>query len=220
VAAEEATRRQAAAEEEQRRRQAAAADEQRRRQEAAAQTAAQVEALQRATLLEMQQRAQLIAEVAPLVRAYAGLGKEALLVHQSRIVTHADFAQVESSVREGLKRSLWLVPLVLNPLLLGQLPTLVLRIMRQQCTPEAASRAAAAGEALQGLDAVCAHVLSSRDPLTVLGVPLVGVSLEACRKRYHQLAKALHPDKTNHPRGAEAFRAVESAWRTIQAQMQ
>ena len=38
---------------------------------------------------------------------------------------------------------------------------------------------------------------------------------EVARKRYLSLALRLHPDKADHPRAAEAFRAVEAAWRRI-----
>ena len=38
---------------------------------------------------------------------------------------------------------------------------------------------------------------------------------DAARKRYLSLALRLHPDKIDHPRAAEAFAAVEAAWRRI-----
>ena len=47
-----------------------------------------------------------------------------------------------------------------------------------------------------------------------LGLPPSAVR-EAARKRYLRLARRLHPDKVDHPRAAEAFAAVEAAWRRI-----
>ena len=47
-----------------------------------------------------------------------------------------------------------------------------------------------------------------------LGLP-VDAAHEACRKRYHALAKRIHPDKTAAPGAAEAFQALEAAFHAI-----
>ena len=52
-----------------------------------------------------------------------------------------------------------------------------------------------------------------------LGLDLFA-SRDAARKRYLSLARRLHPDKVDHPRAAEAFAAVEAAWRRIDEEAQ
>ena len=61
---------------------------------------------------------------------------------------------------------------------------------------------ASRGAPARGLHANAAYILGLEP----------GASVEAARKRYLALAKRLHPDKADHPRAAEAFAAVESAW--------
>jgi hypothetical protein len=51
----------------------------------------------------------------------------------------------------------------------------------------------------------------ARTPSERLGLPL-GAPRDACRKRYLALALRLHPDKTSHPRAAEAFNALEKVF--------
>ena len=59
------------------------------------------------------------------------------------------------------------------------------------------------------------HVLQwAQYPRSCLGLEL-GATKEAGRKRYLSLALRLHPDKAQHPRAAEAFAAVEAAWRHV-----
>ena len=102
--------------------------------------------------------------------------------------------------------------------------------MKHQCT-DAAEQAGASSSTSGGapvnsgvpddedMDALVARVLGNSDPHICLGLHPAFSPLETCRKRYYQLAKKLHPDKTTHPRGVEAFRAVDAAWRTLQARL-
>ena len=61
------------------------------------------------------------------------------------------------------------------------------------------------------------HATSSLcyEPRQLLGVS-PSAPRDTCRKRYLALALRLHPDKTSHPRAAEAFRALEAAFRTFE----
>jgi len=61
------------------------------------------------------------------------------------------------------------------------------------------------------------QVLTLReDPFLCLGLPK-GSSHERARRRYLQLALALHPDKCSHHGARDAFEAVQHSYRTIQS---
>jgi len=51
-------------------------------------------------------------------------------------------------------------------------------------------------------------------PALILGLPL-SYNLESARRRYHALAKAMHPDKSKLPQCQEAFKRVSQAFRAI-----
>ena len=66
-------------------------------------------------------------------------------------------------------------------------------------------------------DLVAMALTPTADPRSRLGLP-PAAGREQCRKRYLSLILRLHPDKSSHPQADEAFKSVEQAWRTIEAQ--
>ena len=64
-------------------------------------------------------------------------------------------------------------------------------------------------------EALVSHVLRHRvSPHLCLGVARFAPH-DVVRKRYLALVLRLHPDKVAHPRAAEAFAAVEAAFRRL-----
>ena len=88
---------------------------------------------------------------------------------------------------------------------------------RMDSASSAGSHPTATEEALDQatIEALVARALGDTDPFTRLWLPAC-TSREGCRKRYLQLARRLHPDKTAHPQASAAFRAVEEAFRLIE----
>ena len=167
--------------------------------------------------------------------SHVGVGRALL---QPLVLTLLQPLVSESAARQrvSLRNSAWLHAVVNQPAHLAQLPLPVLQIMRQQCTDAAeagdAARASTGAPAPNGVtsgapdddddavDALVRRALGSADAHVCLGLhPVFSQAFDMCRKRYLQLAKKLHPDKTTHPQGAEAFCAVEAAWRVLQARL-
>lgn len=80
---------------------------------------------------------------------------------------------------------------------------------------EAASAAAAAGPLAATADAAeVERVLSSRDDYALLQLA-PGAASAAIRRRYRELAVALHPDKCKEPQAKEAFQRLVKAYQNL-----